>query len=158
MFPNGSGFKRAIQLSQAVCLSRLYSQTKSLSLWNYWNIWQAYLLSFTNQAHVEFKGVFFLTCSFFFHCWNWQLNKYVLSMRLCCRILEILCRTGNYICYYRNMSCSGYREIKFLRKSFSFFILKVFSGMRTEITHSSSFAIKCNLEVVRGCPAVVASK
>lgn len=56
------------------------------------------------------------------------------------------------------MSCSGYREIKFLRKSFSFFILKVFSGMRTEITHSSSFAIKCNLEVVRGCPAVVASK
>lgn len=104
------------------------------------------------------KAFFFLTCSFFFHCWNWQLNKYVLSMRLCCRILEILCRTGNYICYYRNMSCSGYREIKFLRKSFSFFILKVFSGMRTEITHSSSFAIKCNLEVVRGCPAVVASK
>ncbi len=56
------------------------------------------------------------------------------------------------------MSCSGYREIKFLRKSFSFLILNVFSGMRREITHSSSFAIKCNLEIVRGCPAVVAYK
>lgn len=157
MFPNGSGFKRAIQLSQAVCLSCLYSQTKSLSLWNYWNIWQAYLPSLTNQVHVEFK-VFFLHVLFFPHSWNWQLNKYVLSMRLCCRMLEILCRTGNYICYYRNMSCSGYREIKFLRKSFSFFILKVCSGMRREITHSSSFAVKCNLQIRRGRPAVVAYK
>lgn len=155
MFPNGSGFKRAIQLSQTVCLSRLYSLTKSLSLWNYWNIWQAYLPSFTNQAHVEFKVFFYM---FFFHCWNWQLNKYLLSMRLCCLIREILCRAGNYICCYRNMSCSGYRKIKFLRKSFSFLILKVFTGMRREITHSSSFAIKCNLEIRRGCPAVVAYK
>lgn len=94
----------------------------------------------------------------FSHCWNWQLNKYVLSIRLCCCIQEILCRTGNYICYYRNMSCSGYREIKFLRKSFSFLILEVFSCMRGETTHSSSFAIKCNLEIIRGCPAVVAYK
>lgn len=79
-------------------------------------------------------------------------------MRLCCHIQEILCRAGNYICYYRNMSCSGYREIKFLRKSFSFLILKVVSGMRGEITHSSSFTIKCNLEIIRGFPAVVAYK
>lgn len=56
------------------------------------------------------------------------------------------------------MSCSGYREIKFLRKSFSFLILKVFSGMRGKTTHSSSSAIKCNLEIIRGCPAVVAYK
>ncbi len=56
------------------------------------------------------------------------------------------------------MSCSGYREIKFLRKSFSFLILKVVSGMRGEITHSSSFTIKCNLEIIRGFPAVVAYK
>lgn len=79
-------------------------------------------------------------------------------MRLCCRIWEILCRTGNYICYYRNMSCSGYREIKFLRKSFSFLILKLFSGMRGEITHISSFTIKCNLEIIRGFPVLVTYK
>lgn len=56
------------------------------------------------------------------------------------------------------MSCSGYREIKFLRKSFSFLILELFSCMRGETTHSSSFAIKCNLEIIRCCPAVVAYK
>lgn len=56
------------------------------------------------------------------------------------------------------MSCSGYREIKFLRKSFSFLILKLFSGTRGEITHISSFTIKCNLEIIRGFPVVVTYK
>lgn len=104
MFPNWSCFKRAFQLSH-----RLYSQTKTLEH-------TTSIFTFTKQAQVEFRG--FFTCCF--HLWNWQSNKYVLSMRLCHCMQEILNRKGNYICYYRSTSCSGYREIKFLRKSFSF--------------------------------------
>lgn len=83
-----------------------------------------------SQTKPMWNSKSFFTCFFFFHCWNWQLNKYVLSMRLCCHIWQIFRRTGNYICHYRNMSCSGYSEIKFLRKSFSFLILKVCTGIR----------------------------
>lgn len=55
------------------------------------------------------------------------------------------------------MACSGYREIKFLRKLFSFLIWKkkLFSSMRAEIVHIGSFTTKCNLEIIRGLPAVV---
>lgn len=70
-------------------------------------------------------------------------------------VMEILCRTSNYICYYRNTSPSGYGEIKFLRKSFSFLLLKLFSSMRGEITHIGSSTTKCNLEIIRGFSVVV---
>lgn len=138
MFPNGSGFKRPIHLSQTLCLSRLYSLTKSLSLWNYMNIWQAYLPVFTNQPHVEFK-VFFTRL--FLIAWidSW-INMYCLW-----DFVVIYERSsaepGNYICCYRKMSCSGYKKIKFLRKYLSYLIFKVVSGMRRENYYGSSFAI-----------------
>lgn len=70
-------------------------------------------------------------------------------------VMESLRRTSNYICYYRNMSPSGYGEIKFLRKSFSFLVLKLFSSTRGEITHIGSSTTKCNLEIIRGFSVVV---